>query len=139
MLGQDKTLATASEPTRKKIAKEAVVYMGPQLNRSEFTCKGCALFIVRRTEGDQQHGWCEVLQPPEVNDIDGCTLYVPGKSQRGKVALRLVPATVAGLTQGPFTCKRCEHFGGHEDSPGPCEVVEGTVHPDGCCNAWEAD
>lgn len=131
-----KTSASATKPTVKKIAKESVVYMGPQLNRHDFTCAGCMLFIVRRTEESQQRGECEILSPSHVDGDDGCALYVPGRTQKGKPARRLIPATVAGLEEGPFTCKRCTHFGGSEDAPGPCEIVEGTVHPDGCCNAW---
>jgi hypothetical protein len=123
----------------KKLPKEATVYMGPQLIQREATCDGCIMFIIRRTEGSKRHGVCEILYPELIDGDDGCTLYVPGKArtaQSGHRPLRLVPATAAGLEEGPFTCKRCKHFGGSEDSPGPCEIVEGTVHPDACCNAW---
>lgn len=37
--------------------------------------------------------------------------------------------------KGPFLCSHCSHFDkitGHD-----CEVVEGVVHPKGCCNNYE--
>jgi hypothetical protein len=122
-----------------KISKEAVVYMPPALNHREFTCGGCILFLVKRTESNRKFGHCEILYPSEVDDDDGCTLYIPGKPKIGGTPRRLLPARTAGLDEGPFTCKRCRHYGGDRDpgSSGPCELVEGVVQADGCCNAWE--
>jgi len=46
-------------------------------------------------------------------------------------------AVYDGPDKGPFECRRCEHFGGTDEKPGPCEVVIGIVQPQGCCCYWE--
>ena len=33
---------------------------------------------------------------------------------------------------GPFECEYCHYF----DEPRSCELVEGTIEPDGCCNLF---
>jgi hypothetical protein len=33
---------------------------------------------------------------------------------------------------GPFECEECHYF----SSPRACELVEGTIDPEGCCNLF---
>ena len=123
------------------IPKVAVLYEEPEFDykRLQFTCAGCALWI-----SDTQQ--CVVLDPAEVRGDQGCGLYVGGESTNSAVSkpLRLISAEVAGLDQGPFTCKRCEYFGwtGLSGGRAPCKAGVGdsegdTVHMNACCNHWE--
>ncbi len=34
--------------------------------------------------------------------------------------------------QGPFKCSHCKEF----EAPNGCEIVEGLIDPEGCCNLY---
>jgi|SRR6267142_2101402 len=123
------------------IPKVAVLYEESELDYQhlQFTCAGC-IFWLRDTQE------CELLDPAKVTAEQGCGLYVGGEPTNSSVSrpLRLINAEVAGLDNGPFTCKRCEYFGwtGLSGGRAPCKKgvadFEGdTVHLNACCNAWE--
>lgn len=117
----------------EKISKPIVLYEGPDLNKKEFTCAGCIFFI---RDVDK----CGILKPSGVDGDDGCNLWIGGETTTSKTsnAKELVPSDVAGLTEGPFTCKRCRNFTQkNKNGDGVCKVVQGIVNADGCCNAWE--
>ena len=122
------------------LSKTAVLYMEPELDHKhlQFTCAGCHFWISDTAQ-------CELLDPPEATANQGCGLYVGGTPSVSllRSPLRLISAEVAGLDDGPFTCKRCEYFDftGLSGGRAPCKKgvadFEGdTVHLNGCCNAW---
>jgi hypothetical protein len=54
--------------------------------------------------------------------------------ESGGVAQK-VDQTVAGYLppeEGPFQCAGCVHF----SQPDACEIVDGVIAPDGCCNLY---
>jgi len=115
-----------------RIPKPAVLYEGPEFNKMDFTCSGCIFF----SRDDR----CEILKPYNVKTVDGCNLWVGGEPKFHGEPLELVPKEVAGFLEGQqgFTCGRCKHF--HqikETGLGECEIVQGPVRREGCCNAFE--
>jgi len=120
----------------KDIDKPTVIYLGPEDNRKEFACGGCMMFIKQTSE-------CTIVEDSKVDGVKGgCNLWVGGKSVEKRAdhpPMEIVTKEKVGYSdQGPFTCKRCKNFVPMGDYGG-CKIVEGTVHKDGCCNAWESN
>jgi len=122
-----------------KIPKEAVLYIfRPEVN---ITCGKCV--FVKKSQ-------CAVFGPSESISPErgSCGFYIHGDLGEAKEMpwigfITKVEAGYAENTNG-FQCKRCEYF----DSPKlDCEKVDkdsdgdtpGVIHPNGCCNRWEAD
>jgi hypothetical protein len=126
---------------RGKIAKQTASYVFMHGGRTEYECRDCSQFI---PEKDRciQHG------PQDVIRAHGsCDYFLYGKPQPGAVANGPLTPKSSGYIENPakvgFSCKRCEYF----DLPADCRKVDknspgptpGLIHPNGCCNAWEAD
>ncbi len=122
-----------------KIPKEAVLYIfRPEAN---ITCGKCV--FIRGSK-------CAVLGPTEtVSPKTGsCGFYIHGDIGEAKTIpfIGFITKEEAGYFENPtgFQCKRCEYFKVKQND---CEKVDadsdgdtpGMIHPDACCNAWEAD
>jgi hypothetical protein len=132
----------------KKIPKEAVLYIfRPEVN---ITCQKC-VFIkggdkAKNKDGDK----CAVLGPTETISAKtgSCGFYIHGDlGEAGEVPwIGFITKPEAGYFENKtgFQCKRCEYF---DFKLKDCEKVDkdsegdtpGMIHPDGCCNHWEAD
>lgn len=111
-----------------KLTQAAALYFGPALNRQDFVCGGCALFVEKTSD-------CAILTPTHVSRVyDSCELWIPGPPQAGLPLMRRLSREAAGYdSRGPFTCGRCAYFEG----PHACAKVEGVVDAKGCCNLWD--
>ena len=48
------------------------------------------------------------------------------------IKLTKVAAGYQPPEKGPFECEHCIYF----HAPGSCEIVTGSIDPDGCCNNY---
>lgn len=122
------------------IPKSAVLY----LHRvgTEYQCKDCVLFQPQE-ERCWVHSNVAVIKP-----YGTCGLFVRGKPNRlfeREEQLGAVSKLESGYTENKegFSCKRCEYF---YPTTNDCQKVDRDspgddskrIHPDGCCNAFEA-
>lgn len=126
----------AHRPTKADVSKVDLTYEGPELNKKDFTCAGCMMFFKGTSE-------CAILIDKSVKADAGCNIWVGGdamgRPDEHHMPMELVPKHEAGYTEdGPFTCKRCQHFKPMGEY-GECNKmsVGNVVHKDGCCNGWE--
>lgn len=124
------------EETTGKIAKQAVLYIHKE--GTEYTCGDCAMFLAE-LERCNIHGREDVIRAH-----GSCGFFIFGQPMGGEPRGEVTPLQ-SGYTEAPngFSCKRCEYFLADQMD---CRKVDrysegddpGDIHPDGCCNAWEA-
>ena len=129
-----------------KLKKPTTLYMPPELinkagsaslaGSKGAACGGCMMFL-------SDISACSILSPEKVSAKRGvCGLFVGGKPATSKdhKPMKLVPSDVAGYYEGvgaPTHCGNCKNFRSMKgEAVGMCAVVAGSVHEDGCCNAW---
>lgn len=131
---------TTSKEEMSKSPKEAVLYiLRPE---TQYTCDKCIYY----KDGDPPR--CALLGPTEgIKAYGSCGLWVHGDAAKLNIPwIGLVTKLEVGYAENPqgFSCKRCEYFDAQaracqkvrRDSPGD---TPGEIHPNACCNRWEAD
>ena len=126
------------EKEGSKIPKEAVLYVfRPE---TQYTCNLCVFYKEEK---------CAHFGPEaDIKPYGSCGMWVhrdPEKSPDNIPWLGLITKEQAGYDENPngFSCKRCEYYINNMD----CEKVDkdsegdtqGIIHPNACCNRWEAD
>jgi hypothetical protein len=129
---------TESESETKKIPKQVVLYILDQA--TEYKCGECIYFKTPNR--------CSVFGPDaEVKAHGGCNFYIQGTRMQGEIPwLGHITKEQAGYVENAngFSCKRCEYF---DTKAFKCAKVDetskgdtpGMIHPNACCNHWEAD
>lgn len=120
------------------IEKQTVLYMLKPA--TQYECGDCYAYLPE----DRRclyHSFSDTFLP-----FDGCGLFTQGTPRpKGTTPLGLVTKQESGFARSTFgfSCKRCENFiesgdcsSVDKDSPGD---TPGMIHPDACCNGWEAD
>jgi len=125
-----------------KVKKEAVLYaFNPE---TQYTCGQC---FNRKPKTSV----CSLFGPndPISPKSGSCGFYVHEDGEKSGIFAPIV-GVIGKLQSGyaenenGFSCKRCEYFlvGENDcmkvdkDSPG---LTPGEIHPNACCNNWEAD
>ncbi len=125
-----------------KIKKEAVLYaFNPE---TQYTCGQC----FNRKPGTNI---CALFGPedPISPDAGSCGFYAHEDGEKSGIfapVVGVIGKLQAGYAENKtgFSCKRCEYFivGKNDckkvdrESPG---LTPGKIHPNSCCNNWEAD
>lgn len=121
------------------IDKSVVSYMhAPQ---TQYECGDCPMYIDER-KLCVLHGFGDTFLV-----YDGCNFFVKGMPGTfGSNPIMGVTKQESGAARSTFgfSCKRCEHF---DPITWDCSEVDrnspgddpGIIHPDACCNGWEAD
>lgn len=125
---------------KAKSPKEAVLYvLRPE---TQYTCDKCVFYK------DGNPPKCAIFGPTiDIKAYGSCGFWIHGDPTKMVVPLMgLVTKEEAGYAENPqgFSCKRCEYFDSgasrcekvRADSPGD---TPGIIHPNACCNRWEAD
>lgn len=125
-----------------KIPKVVAGYIPARNNAPEGTsCQTCRDFIRSSSE-------CVILDPATVSGPSGtCCYYVHGKPHYYTNPLRILPASVAGYTEGkpdvPTFCGKCEYYEHRDRALSTCQKVgdhpDDTVEFGGCCNDYHVD
>jgi hypothetical protein len=115
----------------KKFAGYANEYWTTDGKRSNFTCNECVMFLTK--------GACSGVAG-KIEPHGACDLFMAGPKNAQKEMPVKIPQTIAVYVEHEpgFTCKRCEVFepGNRAGSAGACKWVDGSIHPDACCNLW---
>ena len=129
--------ARKEEHSGKKIDKGSTLYV--HYEDTDYQCRDCTMFIPGKKRCTI-HGAGDVIQ-----GHGSCGFFIPGKPMKGAEPHGPLTHERSGYTESVdgFSCKRCAHFLPDEydcktvdkDSPGD---DEGEIHPDACCNDWEA-
>lgn len=136
-VSEQKTVEIEKEGETAKVPKQAVLYL---LKRgTQYECRDCSMFI-KEKERCTIHGKNDVIRAH-----GSCGFFIKGEPH-GDKAMGLVSKQQSGYVENPaevgFSCKRCSYF----DPAGDCAKVDknskgdtpGEIHPDACCNNWEA-
>ena len=140
-----------------RVGKQAVLYLHvfPDNGlQTQYECRDCSMFV---SDANQ----CTIhTQDTLIEPTGSCGYWVFGVPVTSEVVgatSRMLTPLQSGYAVNPygtgFSCKRCNHFvakvlvSGEMDESGGCNVVDfdtpgddpGMIHPDACCNAWEAD
>jgi hypothetical protein len=117
------------------VNKQAAGYL--RLPGTQYGCGDCILY------GDEERECMIVISPNPVLVNDGCNYFLKGSTPvENRLAVYSPQEVGFARSNYGFSCKRCEHF-----SDWDCDQVdrtssgddEGIIHPDACCNLWEAD
>lgn len=123
-----------------KIKKEAVLYaFNPE---TQYTCGQCF-------NRQPKSNICSLFNSKINPDTGSCGFYVHEDGKKTGIyapVVGVITKLQAGYTENKegFSCKRCEYFKvGENDcravdkgSPG---LTPGIIHPNACCNNWDAD
>lgn len=139
---QSALFGSSSKEEKNKIPKEAVLYIfRPE---TQYTCSVCVFAKNKSTK-------CAWFGPKEeIKPYGSCGFWGhmdPKNEQTPEIPwLGIVTKEQAGYDENKngFSCKRCEYWGIKDLS---CEKVNrfsagdtpGIIHPNACCNRWEAD
>lgn len=122
------------------IPKQVALYVFMHGGQTAYECRGCSMFL-HEFERCTIHGPTDVIR-----GYGSCSYFIFGKSMGGK-PMGEVNVLTSGYSENParvgFSCKRCKYF----DLSGDCRKLDkdskgltpGLIHPNACCNAWEAD
>jgi hypothetical protein len=135
---QVKKLPLPQEKTEKGIDKEAVLYI--YRKGTNITCGQC-VFV--------ENGKCKIFVKSDDTispSAGSCGFFIHGNSNPDIPVIGSITKVEAGYMENKtgFQCKRCEEFLIEErackkvnkDSKGDTPRM---IHPDACCNRWEAD
>ena len=117
--------------SHEKLSKPVVLYLASDGGKKK--CGRCMMFLT-------DVGKCSV-HGSGIN-ITGdmvCGFYIHGKPMTSKdhPPMKLVTPAESGLigtNDGGTHCASCIHF---SPTGSACEIVEGYIEPNGCCNHWE--
>lgn len=130
----------------KKLPQALMVYVTPEIispgqedKAPGCRCGKCVFFkegvsecmLTTPAKCDAEHGVCELfLGRPKNASVEGKPFGLISKEAVGYIVDK---------KNVPTHCGNCEYFGGEPDANGManCWKVQGRIHENGCCNAWE--
>ncbi len=135
------------ESDGSKIPKEAVLYIfRPE---TQYTCNKCVNYHATNMEAPAAK--CALLAAKEtIKPFGSCGFWIHmdpfAENSPFIPSLAVLLKTQAGYAENKngFSCKRCEYF---DPEKLDCRKVDkdsegdtpGMIHPNACCNRWEAD
>lgn len=110
------------------------------LSGTQYECGDCIFYL------DKMSRCALIMDEEKVVTYDGCNYFVKGNVANLIQIQPTLNVDEVGYVRSyfGFSCKRCEYFNPEGWS---CKIVDKDssgddsemIHPDGCCNGWEAD